>query len=167
MHKTIIFIFILCSSSICFSQNCNESWVKNNPKSSTNKYLYVVSPGASLKEAIIKGVVDGAYAINEGRVGKSEIRDKLSIQDGMASTDLGANSTLQLNERSIQYSLIDYCQKSGYYQALIMFRKEAQINYGKLPRARRHLPLSFVLSTVLPGSGQLYKKQKGKSVFFR
>ena len=125
-------------------------WYNNPPTSSSGKYCYIsvlLSDGEDvLKKALPKAVSCGG----------------LSYNPGGSYSEVG-NGRIEIGGKVIRYQRVDSKAASygGEYVLMLFTNEEIKAN-KKLPKGPRHLPLSFVFSSVVPGTGQFYKKEAGK-----
>lgn len=130
-------------------------WYNNPPESSSDKFCYInvlVGAGQDVLDLAIPKAISCIGVSYKAYSEQSNGVVKIQTESG---------------DRVIRYQRVD--SKPGPYggeYVLMMFTKQEMKEKKKLPRARRHLPLSFLFSAAIPGTGQFYKKQHGKGWAF-
>lgn len=151
IKRILGFILLIFIVSKLFSQ---PWWHKQPPSSSSDKYCYisvlVPAGGDVLELALPKAASCAGFTYDKGD----------------AFSRVGTNG-VRIKDKVIKFRRAD-SKDAGYGKeyVLMMFSTRAMKEKKRLPRPRRHLPLSFVLSTAIPGGGQFYKKESGKAWIF-
>lgn len=134
-------------------------WCQNPPKSSTGKFCYICVFVQANEDVLSKALPEARTCLE---VGFDPFRTLSSNSSG---------GLIQIGGNDIQYQRIDTKNNNqGGRYVLMMFTKEVKFDRKgeakKMPKAIKFSPLAFPMSAIIPGTGQMYKKQQGKGYLF-
>ena len=155
--------FVLAGASFSYAQV--PKWVSKSHSSKSGDYYYVTVSGESLKEVLSKAVQEASLLSGSGGLSESEISDITEYNDDLVTSNQTLSGTFKFDDKDVTYEAIDTYYSGGEYYVLMAFSK---IPSESIPKNAAKIANSgaLVLSALLPGSGQLYKKQAGRGFLF-
>jgi len=160
--KSLFFsFFFFLNGTINYAQ---PKWYKKTPISSSGKYHYIAIEIKNNEEANEQILKAATTYFGEVEQGKTEFKEHIIIKDGKVEDYTSISGTASFGNQKVKYKVIEQAYINKKLYLLFMFEEK---NKTTLPKAKSFsIPKASLYSLLLPGTGQLYKKNKLKGGMF-